>query len=196
MTDFGDLTEKNIGQLKVLNAAIFPVKYNEKFYADLLLPGREEFTKLAFYCDVLVGAVCCRKEEKEDSQNHAGSQNNTAGSSAQTNPAASSSAHNALPQGSVQNSGPVGSRMYMMTLGVLAPYRNLGIGSKLVEHAIKICSKQPGVTDIYLHVQVNNDVGIEFYKKFGFVIVDTIKNYYKKIDPPDCYVLQKKLHKP
>jgi N-alpha-acetyltransferase 50 len=45
-SDFGDLTEKNLGQLKILNAAIFPVKYNDKFYTDLLLPGREELTKL------------------------------------------------------------------------------------------------------------------------------------------------------
>jgi hypothetical protein len=44
--DLGDLTDKNVGQLKILNAAIFPVKYNDKFYTDLLLPGREDLTKL------------------------------------------------------------------------------------------------------------------------------------------------------
>lgn len=47
--DFGDLTDKNLGQLKVLNTAIFPVKYNDKFYTDLLLPGREELTKLGMF---------------------------------------------------------------------------------------------------------------------------------------------------
>jgi hypothetical protein len=49
--DLGDLTDKNVGQLKILNAAIFPVQYNNKFYSDLLLPGREELTKLGMiYC--------------------------------------------------------------------------------------------------------------------------------------------------
>ena len=33
---FGDVTEKNLGQLKVLNSVVFPVKYNDKFYNDLL----------------------------------------------------------------------------------------------------------------------------------------------------------------
>lgn len=47
--EFGDLTDKNVGQLKVLNSAIFPVKYNDKFYSDLLLPGREDLTKLGIY---------------------------------------------------------------------------------------------------------------------------------------------------
>lgn len=31
-----EITEKNIGSLKILNSAIFPVHYNEKFYSDLL----------------------------------------------------------------------------------------------------------------------------------------------------------------
>lgn len=103
--DLGDLTDKNVGQLKILNAAIFPVKYNDKFYSDLLLAGREELTKLgmllitivifkkikqnnlffsAYYNDVLVGAVCCRIEDEH--------------------------------------------KLYIMTLGVLAPYRQLKIG--------------------------------------------------------------------
>ncbi len=35
-TTFGEITEKNIGQLKVLHSAIFPVTYNDKFYLDLV----------------------------------------------------------------------------------------------------------------------------------------------------------------
>lgn len=33
---YGEVTEKNLGQLRALNTAIFPVKYNDKFYSDLL----------------------------------------------------------------------------------------------------------------------------------------------------------------
>lgn len=38
--------DKNLMQLKKLNTALFPVRYNEKYYADVLASG--EFTKLGF----------------------------------------------------------------------------------------------------------------------------------------------------
>jgi hypothetical protein len=44
MLSFGDVTEKNLGQLKLLNSAVFPVKYNNKFYDDLL--AHSEYCKL------------------------------------------------------------------------------------------------------------------------------------------------------
>lgn len=36
--------DKNLMQLKKLNTALFPVRYNDKYYADALASG--EFTKL------------------------------------------------------------------------------------------------------------------------------------------------------
>ena len=30
-------------------------------------------------------------------------------------------------------------------------------------------------------------------QRFGFEIVDELKGYYKRIDPPDCYILEKKV---
>lgn len=45
----------------------------------------------------------------------------------------------------------------------------------------------------FRHVQLNNDSAIKFYKKFGFEIVETKKHYYKRIEPADAYVLEKRL---
>ncbi|GER32501.1 N-acetyltransferase NAT13 [Striga asiatica] len=140
--------DKNLMQLKKLNSVLFPVRYNDKYYADVLASG--EFTKLAYYCDICVGSIACRVEKKESG----------------------------------------GIRVYIMTLGVLAPYRGLGVGTKLLNHVLEICMKQ-SIGEIYLHVQTNNEEAIKFYKKFGFEITETIHNYYTNITPPDCYVVTK-----
>ena len=41
--------------------------------------------------------------------------------------------------------------------------------------------------------QVNNDDAKAFYQKFGFSVGEVMKDYYKKIEPPDAVVLSKKL---
>lgn len=42
-------------------------------------------------------------------------------------------------------------------------------------------------------MQVNNEGAIDFYKKFGFEVVETKEHYYKRIEPADAHVLQKTL---
>ena len=44
---------------------------------------------------------------------------------------------------------------------------------------------------VLTNVQVNNESAIEFYKKFGFNIVETKEQYYKRIEPADAHVLEK-----
>jgi len=160
---FGEITHKNMGQLKVLNAVIFPVKYNDKFYSGLL--HSVEFSKLVYHTDILVGAVCCRME------------------------AAESDKKEIPPQ---QLYTPTSHRLYIMTLGVLAPYRRYGIGGKLLNFVLELAKTRSSIEEIYLHVQTNNEEAINFYKRFGFEIVKTIPNYYQRIVPPDCYVVAKK----
>ncbi|KAK9511829.1 hypothetical protein O3M35_000415 [Rhynocoris fuscipes] len=64
--ELGDVTPHNIKQLKKLNTVVFPVSYNEKFYKDVLEVG--ELAKLAYYNDIVVGAVCCRVDTSENSR--------------------------------------------------------------------------------------------------------------------------------
>lgn len=87
--------------------------------------------------------------------------------------------------------GPI---LYIITLGVLAPYRNLGLGSQLLTRCLdRVCSWLPEVREAKLHVQVNNDDAIRFYEKHGFRIVERIENYYIKVEPRDAVLLQKRL---
>lgn len=78
-----------------------------------------------------------------------------------------------------------------MTLGALAPYRRLGIGTKMLKHVLDICEKDGNYDNVFLHVQINNEGAIKFYERHGFEIVEEKKNYYKRIEPADAYVLQK-----
>ncbi|EGG25259.1 GCN5-related N-acetyltransferase [Cavenderia fasciculata] len=147
--ELGDLTDKNIGQLKLLNTSVLPVSYDDKFYQKIL--AAPFITKLAFYNDVLVGAVSCRV----DPPVNAGE-----------------------PQ-----------TLYIMTFCVLAAYRKLGIGKKLLEFVETTCAKN-NYCKVTLHVQVNSDA-IDFYKKYDFTIESTIQNYYRNIEPTDCYLMAK-----
>ncbi len=86
-----------------------------------------------------------------------------------------------------------------MTLGVLAAYRNYGIGTKLVSSTLEYIEsetegKASTVDEAMLHVQSSNTDAINFYvEKFGFEKGELVENYYKRIDPPHCYILRKKL---
>jgi len=150
--ELGAITPHNIKQLKKLNSVVLPVSYNDKFYKDIL--GVGELARLAYFNDIVVGAVCCRIDKSDNAR-----------------------------------------RLYIMTLACLAPYRRLGFGTKMLEHVLKICEEDGKFDSVYLHVQISNEGAIAFYRKFGFEIVETKTQYYKRIDPPDAYVLQKTLRK-
>lgn len=86
-----------------------------------------------------------------------------------------------------------------MTLATLAPYRNRGIGATLLNSLLsyyeshKTDTAFASVDEIMLHVQTSNDDAIRFYEQFGFEKGELVEGYYKRIDPPDCFVLRKKL---
>jgi ribosomal protein S18 acetylase RimI-like enzyme len=86
-------------------------------------------------------------------------------------------------------------RLYIMTLGCLAPYRRCGIGTVMLKHVLNYVEKDGNFDSVYLHVQINNDSALAFYEKSGFNIVETKTAYYKRIEPPDAHVLQKNLVK-
>eukprot|EP00928_Gymnodinium_smaydae_P073209 TRINITY_DN56447_c0_g1_i1.p2 TRINITY_DN56447_c0_g1~~TRINITY_DN56447_c0_g1_i1.p2 ORF type:complete len:197 (+),score=63.04 TRINITY_DN56447_c0_g1_i1:206-796(+) len=154
--DIDNLTEKNVGQLKKLNIATFPVHYKDQFYIDLL--KNLDYSRLGYSCDVLVSSICCRLEERQ------------AG----------------------------GKALYIMTLSVLEKYQRRTLASQLIRWAIDKASGEKGQSDdvreMYLHVQTSNEGALAFYKSFGFQVTEKIENYYKKIEPPDCFVLRKPMN--
>jgi hypothetical protein len=57
---FGDLTDKNVEQFRILNYLTLPVVYSEDFYKRLT--SYQRYSKLAYLKDVLVGAISCKEE--------------------------------------------------------------------------------------------------------------------------------------
>mmetsp|Transcript_19357 Transcript_19357/g.77086 ORF Transcript_19357/g.77086 Transcript_19357/m.77086 type:complete len:142 (-) Transcript_19357:155-580(-) len=82
-----------------------------------------------------------------------------------------------------------------MTIGVLVAYRERGVGRRLLDYLLANArDKHPEIAFTYLHVQTSNDAAVAFYRNAGFERLGKIDNYYKRIDPPDCYVLAKLVH--
>ncbi|KAH7322282.1 acyl-CoA N-acyltransferase [Rhizoctonia solani] len=152
------LTPNNLGTLRKLNSVLFPIRYSEKFYREVLEPELDEFCKLIYYNDVPVGAVCSRIERAQR---------------------------------------PGEACVYIMTMGVLAPYRGLGLGSMALRQIFKAAANlNRKITSFYLHVHVPNTDARTFYERFGFVERERIAGYYRKLgstDGPDrdAWVLER-----
>ena len=82
-------------QLKIINSTTLPVRYSDKFYADILLDPETKILNFAFYNGFAVGAVCTRIEPHE-----------------------------------IEGC----SKLYIMTINVLAAYRRRGIGKFALVH--------------------------------------------------------------
>ncbi len=66
---------------------------------------------------------------------------------------------------------------YVNNLGVLPEYRNRGIGSKLVEQAVKT-AKELGMSFISLEVRPSNKSAVGLYEKYGFERVGLRRGFY------------------
>jgi ribosomal protein S18 acetylase RimI-like enzyme len=150
-----------IERIRVLDKYCFPVKYSDDYYVNTV--GRfvkhepeKKWTPLnsvAFFADMLVGSITSRLE--------------------------------ALMSEDDQGKTPVPDkvRCYIMTLGVLAPYRRMGIARQLVQRVIDfVATLDPNVEEIGLHVQQGSSA-LAFYTALGFEIRYEVKGYYTDIEP-------------
>jgi RimJ/RimL family protein N-acetyltransferase len=69
---------------------------------------------------------------------------------------------------------------HVRVLGMLIVdgYREMGIGSKLMEYSLGWARKQPGVEKVVLGVFSNNKRAWRLYEKFGFVVEGVRKRHY------------------
>ncbi|MQM19655.1 hypothetical protein Taro_052663, partial [Colocasia esculenta] len=68
--------------------------------------------------------------------------------------------------------------VYILTLGVVEAYRNLGIATSLVQEVLKYASSIPSCRAVYLHVIDYNEPAIHFYRKMLFRLVRRLPRFY------------------
>ena len=81
-------------------------------------------------------------------------------------------------------------RAYIMTIGVLEPYRGLGIATRLLQTALANAAKDKTIDYVALHVQKGSSA-LDFYKKFGFTVKEEVPDYYTNIEPTAALYLTK-----
>jgi ribosomal protein S18 acetylase RimI-like enzyme len=82
-------------------------------------------------------------------------------------------------------------KLYILTLGVLEPYRRLGIGARMLAHIEEKVAKDPGIKEIYLHVQDGNEAALQLYRSHAFGDEEHVADYYKNIEPSGAVRLRK-----
>ena len=72
-----------------------------------------------------------------------------------------------------------GRRAHAAGLGMMvhADYQHYGVGTALVEAAVELAELWLGITRLELEVYTDNAAGIALYKKFGFEIEGTLREY-------------------
>lgn len=180
-------TEK---KLKRINGPAFPVQYDDSFYQDIIKRSNENLNKFAIHKGRVVGAICSRIEEKKCG----GRSSSDSDDSDDNGRIGGDGKEEGRKRGG--SPGRTKRRLYIMTLAVLAPYRGRGIGSQLLRSTLDCFERRNlyVVDEIALHVQICNEDAMRFYtERFGFTKGEMVKNYYRRVNPPHCYLLYKKM---
>ncbi|ORY40357.1 acyl-CoA N-acyltransferase, partial [Rhizoclosmatium globosum] len=159
-------TEPLLPALKALNSDIFPIQYNDSFYASVLvnasfsvLGGTTTTTTPFTTFDTFLHHLPSLSKHSKPST------------------------HSTTPNDS----------LYIMTIGVLDTFRGKGIGSSLLTSLLEQArTALPPLDSVRLHVHVANTSALRFYRKHGFELVQTVYGYYrlnKGVEPPDAYYL-------
>ena len=78
---------------------------------------------------------------------------------------------------------------HVMNIAVDPNYRKLGLGKALLKEGIEYLKKLDAA-EIELEVRVDNAPAIALYERFGFTIIDRIRNYYS--DGDDAFLMNVK----
>lgn len=140
--------------LEQIHVDLFPVRYERDFFLDvvngngIISWGAVDTSR----SDELIGFVTTKMVSAQDSEIE------------------DLFSYNCLRKGS--------TLVYILTLGVVDRYRNLGIASSLVQEVIKYATSIINCRGVYLHVISYNQPAISFYEKMLFNLVRRLPMFY------------------
>ncbi len=72
-----------------------------------------------------------------------------------------------------------GRRAHAAGLGMMVhgDYQHCGVGTALMEAAVELAERWMGITRLELEVYTDNAAGIALYRKFGFEVEGTLREY-------------------
>ncbi|CCX07021.1 acyl-CoA N-acyltransferase [Pyronema domesticum] len=185
----------NIAALKRLNSLLLPVAYKDSFYKEIVSsPSLSALSRVASWGETVVGGICARYEADTTPSRPltTTSGNGLASSASSTSSSTSSSGASSPGEGMISPTGIVynDGKIYIMTLCVLSPFRNLGAASALLKDVVET-AKSWGIREVYAHVWTENHEALEWYGKRGFVVEEeVIKGYYRKLRPDGARIVK------
>jgi len=93
-------------------------------------------------------------------------------------------------------SGPPGERqLYIQTIALLSPFRQLGIATCLLDSILKsIVEHYDRITSIYAHVWEDNFEALEWYERRGFAVEGgVVQDYYRRLKPSGARVVRRRI---
>ncbi|XP_058085642.1 histone acetyltransferase MCC1 [Magnolia sinica] len=144
--------------LEQMHIALFPIRYESEFFRnvvnghDIVSWAAVDSSRPDSQCDELIGFVTARIIAAKESE-----------------------IGDMLGYDSSRTDQTL---VYVLTLGVVEAYRNLGIASSLIREVIKYAASMPVCRAVYLHVISYNDPAIHFYKKMQFKCLRRLSNFY------------------
>lgn len=167
----------DIPALRRLNSLLLPVAFPDSFYAAVLDPAQSHrYSRVITWAGdgnglpeepKIVGAIVCIPEPQQQQQQSADS-------------TATSYEHS----------------LYIRSLGILAPYRALGLANAALDdilaHVSSFSSPTLSLRSVTAHVWTENEQGLAWYLRRGFEHVGTpIKAYYRRLRPDTAILVSR-----
>lgn len=190
------VTDAHIPALRRINALLLPVNYTDSFYKAILDPAQSGlFSRAILFRDgadgpgpaapapKVVGGLVCRLEPSP------------------FDPATGAFSPDLARLAHARVSPPDARVLYVQSLGVLAPYRGLGLAAAAVEgisdavRAVAADARGNGLNIgwIYAHVWTENHDALEWYARRGFERDARLENYYFKLQPGSAWVMKRRV---
>ncbi|KKY39250.1 putative n-acetyltransferase-like protein [Diaporthe ampelina] len=191
------VTDAHIPALRRINALLLPVNYTDGFYKAILDPAQSGlFSRAILFRDgpgsaaavpapgpKVVGGLVCRLEPSP------------------FDPSTGAYSPDLARRAQARVSPPDSRVLYVQSLGVLAPYRGLGLAAAAVEgifdavRAVAADARGNGLNIgwIYAHVWTENHDALEWYARRGFERDGRLDNYYFKLQPGSAWVMKRRV---